>query len=213
VAAEPERSRAHAGLVDEVKTGQQRTDDLQARSEELRRDGHRGPAGGLGGSAEELAKVREQQAAAGLAAVTGPGSVVRLADAPAPIDPATGRPSATEVNRVLDIDLQAVVNGLWASGAEAIAVNGQRLTATSTIRVAGNAILVDFRPVTSPYEVSAGRTRGPGAHLPPYLRVGQHGRPGQPVRPGLLDAHRARPHPAGRPRPVLRYARPVGGTK
>ena len=155
VAAEPERSRAHAGLVDEVKSGQQRTDDLQRRSEELRSDVTAAQQAALGGSAEELAKVREQQAAAGLAAVTGPGTVVRLADAPAPIDPATGRPSATEVNRVLDIDLQAVVNGLWASGAEAIAVNGQRLTSISTIRTAGHAILVDFKPVTSPYEVVA----------------------------------------------------------
>jgi uncharacterized protein YlxW (UPF0749 family) len=109
----------------------------------------------LGGSPEDLALVREQEAAAGLASVTGPGVVVRLADAPSPIDPNTGRPSTTEVSRVLDVDVQSVVNALWAAGAEAVAVNGQRLTATSTIRTAGNAILVDFRPVTSPYEVSA----------------------------------------------------------
>jgi uncharacterized protein YlxW (UPF0749 family) len=56
---------------------------------------------------------------------------------------------------VLDVDLQAVVNGLWAGGAEAVSINGQRLTATSTIRTAGAAVLVDFRPVTSPYEVAA----------------------------------------------------------
>ena len=155
VAAEPERSRAHAGLVDEVKTGQQRTDDLQQRTEELRNQVTAAQQAALGGSAEELARVREQQAAAGLAAVSGPGTVVRLSDAPAPIDPATGRPSTAEVNRVLDVDLQAVVNGLWASGAEAIAVNGQRLTSTTTIRVAGNAILVDFRPLASPYDISA----------------------------------------------------------
>jgi uncharacterized protein YlxW (UPF0749 family) len=60
-----------------------------------------------------------------------------------------------EVSRVLDVDLQAVVNALWAAGAEAVAVNGQRLTTMSTIRTAGGAILVDFRPVTSPYEVAA----------------------------------------------------------
>jgi len=46
-------------------------------------------------------------------------------------------------------------NALWAAGAEAVAVNGQRLTATSTIRQAGEAILVDFRPVTTPYQVIA----------------------------------------------------------
>jgi uncharacterized protein YlxW (UPF0749 family) len=56
---------------------------------------------------------------------------------------------------VLDRDLQTVVNGLWAAGAEAISVNGQRLTALSAIRSAGEAILVDFRPLTPPYVVSA----------------------------------------------------------
>jgi uncharacterized protein YlxW (UPF0749 family) len=56
---------------------------------------------------------------------------------------------------VKDTDLQQAANALWAGGAEAIAINGMRLTATSTIRQAGEAILVDFRPVTSPYEVVA----------------------------------------------------------
>ena len=154
VAAEPERSRAHAGLVDEVKAGQERTDAMQAQSERLRREVTAAEQAALGGSAEQLRRVQEQEAAAGLAAVTGPGMVVRLSDAPAPIDPNTGRPSAAAVSRVLDVDLQSVVNALWAAGAEAISVNGQRLTATSTIRAAGDAVLVDFRPVTSPYEVA-----------------------------------------------------------
>jgi uncharacterized protein YlxW (UPF0749 family) len=56
---------------------------------------------------------------------------------------------------VLDRDLQTVVNGLWAAGAEAVAVNGQRLTARSAIRYAGQAILVDFRPLVPPYVVQA----------------------------------------------------------
>ena len=156
VAAEPERSRAHAGLVDEVKTGQAAHRRPAERTE--RRCAARSPRPSRRRSAaapRSCARVREQQAAAGLAAVTGPGAVVRLADAPAPIDPATGRPSTAEVNRVLDVDLQARGERAVGRGAEAIAINGQRLTATSTIRTAGNAILVDFRPVTSPYEVSA----------------------------------------------------------
>ena len=43
-------------------------------------------------------------------------------------------------------DLQIVVNGLWDAGAEAISVNGQRLTSKSAIRFAGQAILVNYRP-------------------------------------------------------------------
>ena len=55
--------------------------------------------------------------------------------------------------RVLDRDLQRLVNALWAAGAEAIAIDGQRLSSVSTIRAAGEAILVDFTPVSSPYVV------------------------------------------------------------
>lgn len=153
VAAEPDRSRAHAGLVEEVKAAQERTDELQARSEELRRQVAAAQRAAL--SPEELARIREQEAAAGLGAVAGDGAVIELADAPVPIDPTTGKPSGEEVSRALDVDLQTVVNGLWAAGAEAISINGQRLTSVSTIRSAGSAILVDYRPVTSPYQISA----------------------------------------------------------
>lgn len=56
---------------------------------------------------------------------------------------------------VQDSDLQMLVNALWASGAEAIAVNDQRLTSTTAIRSAGSAILVDLVGVSAPYEVVA----------------------------------------------------------
>jgi uncharacterized protein YlxW (UPF0749 family) len=56
---------------------------------------------------------------------------------------------------VLDRDLQLVVNSLWASGAEAIAVGGVRVGPNVTIRQAGGAILVDNQPVTSPYTIVA----------------------------------------------------------
>jgi uncharacterized protein YlxW (UPF0749 family) len=69
------------------------------------------------------------------------------------VDPLTGEHDTQAL--VKDSDLQLACNALWSGGAEAIAVNGQRLTATSTIRQAGEAILVDFRPVTTPYEVVA----------------------------------------------------------
>jgi uncharacterized protein YlxW (UPF0749 family) len=91
--------------------------------------------------------------------VTGPGLDVTLADAPT----ATGTGGSTDPRasadggqgRVLDHDVQIVVNSLWAAGAEAIAINGQRLTARSAIRYAGEAILVDFRPLVPPYVISA----------------------------------------------------------
>jgi len=87
---------------------------------------------------------------AGQLPVTGPGLRVELADAPA-ADPDAGDDDA----RVQDVDLQIVVNGLWSSGAEAIAINGQRVTSTTAIRSAGSAVLVDLVPLSGPYRVEA----------------------------------------------------------
>ena len=84
--------------------------------------------------------------ASGTLPVEGPGLVVRLDDAPpddAVEDPLRG---GTPVDgRVQDRDLQDLVNGLWAAGAEAISINDVRLTALTAIRSAGDAVLVDFR--------------------------------------------------------------------
>lgn len=84
-------------------------------------------------------------AKAGTIAVRGPGVRVVADDAPA----------ADSVSKqVLDSDLQQLVNGLWEAGAEAIALNGQRLTNLSTIRLAGGAITVNARSLRRPYVVS-----------------------------------------------------------
>ncbi|WP_411102301.1 DUF881 domain-containing protein [Streptomyces sp. cmx-4-9] len=61
----------------------------------------------------------------------------------------------SDTGRLRDRDMQKIVNGLWQSGAEAVSINGQRLTALSAIRAAGDAILVDNRPLVPPYEVLA----------------------------------------------------------
>jgi uncharacterized protein YlxW (UPF0749 family) len=91
--------------------------------------------------------------------VVGPGLKIMMNDAPSASTGTGGADPRAAAgkgeDRVLDRDLQIVVNGLWAAGAEAIAVNGQRLTARTAIRYAGQAILVDFRPLVPPYVVSA----------------------------------------------------------
>ena len=92
-------------------------------------------------------------------AVTGPGVRFTIQDAPnAQQQQLAGDPRAvagTDAGIVLDADLRVVVNGLWAAGAEAISINGERLTALSAIRSAGQAILVDFRPLAPPYVIDA----------------------------------------------------------
>ena len=100
---------------------------------------------------------------------------------------------------MLDIDLQEVAQRALDAGAEAIAINGQRLTSTSTIRTAGGAILVDFRPVTGPYEVAAIGPRqiwsdGSAASRPP-ARCASWSR-STASRSAIADARRS--DPAGR---------------
>ncbi|WP_433384289.1 DUF881 domain-containing protein [Micromonospora sp. KLBMP9576] len=154
--AEPGRSQARSGLVEQIKQRETETDRLSVRADELRAQVAQQREAALGGS--EAARLRVLEAGTGLGPVRGDGLVVRLADAPQNPDAVTG--ADVGPSRVIYSDLQGVANDLWAAGAEAIAINGQRLTAMSTIRSAGQAILVDFRPVTGPYEVSA---IGPGS--------------------------------------------------
>ncbi|MEU7167437.1 DUF881 domain-containing protein [Streptomyces morookaense] len=95
---------------------------------------------------------------AGATAVKGPGVKLVVDDAKQTTT-GGGNPREnqgfSDTGRVRDRDMQRIVNGLWQSGAEAIAVNGQRLTALSAIRAAGDAILVDNRPLVPPYTVLA----------------------------------------------------------
>ncbi|MFC8104228.1 DUF881 domain-containing protein [Streptomyces sp. NPDC057363] len=95
----------------------------------------------------------------GAVEVHGPGVKLVVNDAKDAGTGGDGQPRGTsgfsDTGRVRDRDMQRVVNGLWESGAEAISVNGQRLTALSAIRAAGDAILVDNKPLVPPYTVLA----------------------------------------------------------
>ncbi|WP_055420841.1 DUF881 domain-containing protein [Streptomyces pactum] len=95
----------------------------------------------------------------GAVEVHGPGVKLVVNDAKDTGTGGDGQPRGTsgfaDTGRVRDRDMQRVVNGLWESGAEAVSINGQRLTALSAIRAAGDAILVDNRPLVPPYTVLA----------------------------------------------------------
>jgi len=153
VASESVTSRTRAGLAADAASRRTEVDRLGRDAGRLRDDVSRLREQALAAD-PELAELRDLEARTGLARVRGDGVVVKLADGPAPVDPVTGR-AADNKGRVSDRDLQDIANALRRAGAEAIAINGQRLTATSTIRESGEAILVDHRPVTGPYEVTA----------------------------------------------------------
>ncbi|EOM78437.1 DUF881 domain-containing protein [Rhodococcus rhodnii] len=146
-------------LLASVRDAQERSGTLAERRDELaaavdagRRERFEGDAAGRR-TIERLAALED--AAAGTP-VRGPGIEVTVSD------PA-GRPNLSDAGQrsvdgrtvVLDRDLQVVVDALWESGAEAVAVGGVRLGPGATIRRAGGAVLVDNQPVFSPYTVAA----------------------------------------------------------
>ncbi|QTD97220.1 hypothetical protein S1361_07625 [Streptomyces cyanogenus] len=146
-------------LIDRIDTETAAADKLESTVDTLRDDvsaRQRAALRSSGGSAEaDLVGLLS-----GATAVHGPGVRLVVDDAKEAAGGGDGNnPRETsgfsDTGRVRDRDMQRVVNGLWASGAEAISINGQRLTALSAIRAAGDAILVDNRPLVPPYTVLA----------------------------------------------------------
>ena len=91
--------------------------------------------------------------AAGRRPVSGPGVVVRLWDA----EPGRNLPDwVTNDDLVVhQQDLEAVINALWAGGAEAMTLQGERVIATSAFRCVGNVLRLHGRIYSPPYEVRA----------------------------------------------------------
>ncbi|TMK89341.1 MAG: DUF881 domain-containing protein [Actinobacteria bacterium] len=148
--AEPRRARLisliqnRRGTVDEldgeVRGLRRRVDQAQASSSRLDAN-----------QRQQAQQTSDLSALAGTKALAGPGLVVQLSDSIR--QPAT--PQEAGAFRIHDADIQLVVNDLFAAGAEAVSVNGNRLVATSAIRAAGATIVVNFRPLNTPYEVHA----------------------------------------------------------
>lgn len=144
---EPGAVRARTLLEDEIAAQQQRADAARSSIRTTTAQLGRLQAAALADEDPELlARLRQDQARSGVVPVTGPGVRLVLTDADDVSDPA---------NRVQDVDLRVVVNALWWAGAEAVAINGARLTSLTAIRSAGSAVLVDLQPLTSPYTVEA----------------------------------------------------------
>ena len=152
----PAAAKVHADLVQRVRHEQHQADRLDAQARQLN-----GQLGQLQQQALPPADSRRldtEQLAAGLIAATGPGLTVTLREPKKPAAASNGgRGGTTSIaatHILTDRDVRSVVNELYRDGAEAVAVNGVRLTPTSAIRFAGQAVLVDYQAISSPYEIS-----------------------------------------------------------
>ncbi|MFG2030091.1 DUF881 domain-containing protein [Streptomyces sp. NPDC048825] len=144
-------------LIDRIDSENAVADKLEDSVDELRDDVSARQREALkkhGGDRGELVGILS-----GAVEVHGPGVKLVVDDAKEADQSGDGDARETsgfsDTGRVRDRDLQRVVNGLWASGAEAVSINGQRLTSLSAIRAAGDAILVDNKPLVPPYTVLA----------------------------------------------------------
>ncbi len=138
-------------LIALIDARQARADALAAQLDRLRTRVDAAQATAATAAAPALRdRLAAVEAATGLTALNGPGVTLTLSDG-AGTCPAE-RP---EDCRIQDVDLQMAANTLFALGAEGIAVNGERMIATTAIRSAGSAILVNYRVLTSPYVVEA----------------------------------------------------------
>ncbi|MGQ4374437.1 DUF881 domain-containing protein [Streptomyces sp. SAS_267] len=156
--AAPVVAKERQELIDRVERETTAADKLESGVDTLRADVSARQRAALkkdGGEQADLVSVLS-----GATDVHGPGVKLVVNDAKEASTGGDGtNPRETsgfsDTGRVRDRDMQRVVNGLWESGAEAVSVNGQRLTALSAIRAAGDAILVDNKPLVPPYTVLA----------------------------------------------------------
>lgn len=154
------REKVRQALVEDITNQSTAADHLVAQLKQLTSQVSHTREAALAASTvgqRALAHLDAAEQGAAALAVTGPGLKVTLGNAAADADsdPVGGSSEVALAGLVQDSDLQLVVNALWSAGAEAISINGQRLGPTTAIRQAGGAVLVDFRPITSPYQVLA----------------------------------------------------------
>ncbi|HSP37446.1 MAG TPA: DUF881 domain-containing protein [Frankiaceae bacterium] len=141
---------------------QGRVADLEGQVSRLRGDVEartQAQAGADVGVADATSAAARLSGPAGLVPVTGPGLTVSLSDAPAqarsrPLPPGVPPPTADDLV-VHQQDIQGVVNALWAGGAEAMTIMGQRVVATTAVRCVGNTLLLHGAVYSPPFVVKA----------------------------------------------------------
>ncbi|MGC1207906.1 MAG: DUF881 domain-containing protein [Ornithinimicrobium sp.] len=150
---DPQDAAERAELAERVEAAGAVGDGYAAQIEGLRMQIATLEADGTTGHRDDVAaRIEQAGLLAGANAVEGAGVIITLDDAPRDDLEPIAEPGFSS-DRVLASDLQTVVNGLWSVGAEAISINDHRLTSISSIRFAGEAIIVDFRGLSPPYEI------------------------------------------------------------
>lgn len=144
-----------SGLIEQrdaaIARQQQELADLQRKVQQLTKQA----ASRDGAVADAQAAGDAGALSAGLVGLTGPGVEITLNDAPSRPDgtlPADARPDDLVIHQS---DVQAVVNAVWAAGADGVAIMDKRLVATSAVRCVGNVLLLQGRTYSPPFVITA----------------------------------------------------------
>ena len=150
------RAGRRTGLPDLIRASEQKVRTADANLVTLQNQVQQLTASQDGGAALDRANAAAAALAApaGLTAVAGPGLTVRLADAPRD---QTGLPAGVMPDDLVvhQQDVQAVVNALWAGGAEAMQLMDQRVVSTSAVRCVGNTLVLQGRVYSPPFRIAA----------------------------------------------------------
>lgn len=147
-------SNERVALVETANDLQGRQDALKQQLLDLRTEIQKLESQGQGSAAllKDLDdRLRQARVAAGLTALQGPGLVLQLRDSGNAVPPAENPTDYLVSAR----DLRTVVEELWLAGAEAIAVNGERVTAAGAIIDIGGSVLLNSAYLSPPYQISA----------------------------------------------------------
>ena len=152
------RAGRYGDLASLVREEKGHADDLRHRANSLTEEVNALAAEVDDAAVEKVQKrIGELRQPAGLLPVVGPGLTVTLDDAPDEVGAgplAAGEFSADDLV-VHQQDIQAVANAMWAGGAEAMSIQGQRVISTTGIKCVGNTVVLHGIPYAPPYVVTA----------------------------------------------------------
>jgi uncharacterized protein YlxW (UPF0749 family) len=152
------RGGSRTELADLIRAQELRVEQSTQRVQRLRDEVDAATKTAAGADQRVGAEQRRTKAladAAGLGPVHGPGLRVTLADAPRSTDRLLPPGASPDDLVVHQQDVQAVVNALWAGGADAVQIMDQRAIVTSAVRCVGSTLILQGRVYSPPYTVTA----------------------------------------------------------
>jgi uncharacterized protein YlxW (UPF0749 family) len=145
------RPDRHTDLIGLVRAESERNAELAGEASALRAEVDRLAAEHRALPSDE-AELAERTQQAGLEPVAGPSLTVTLDDAPSDVAAVGVEEDLLVVHQQ---DIQAIVNLLWAGGAEAMTIQGQRVISTTGVKCVGNTVVLHGIPYAPPYKISA----------------------------------------------------------